>query len=172
MEHALNELLGLHASSHNITALQMSVRAVVVFFVALLLLRLAGKRTFGSNSPFDVVLKIILGAVLSRAIVAASPFVGTLVASAVMVGLHRLLAMAAYHSHAVGKLIKGRSYVLAENGALNRANMQHNNITERDLHEGVRSKGHTDDLTEVETVRLERDGEISVVMQKQDRLPS
>jgi uncharacterized membrane protein YcaP (DUF421 family) len=163
MEELLDELIGLDATAESINTLQMSVRAVLVFFVALALLRLAGKRTFGSNSPFNVVLKIILGSVLGRAIVAASPLLETLVASTVMVGLHRLLGIAAYRSHTIGKLIKGEAVVLAENGELNQAHMRQNDVTENDLHEGVRSTANLDDLSQTEIVRLERDGEISVV---------
>ncbi|WP_078010148.1 YetF domain-containing protein [Hymenobacter sp. CRA2] len=74
--------------------------------------------------------------------------------------------MAAYRSHAVGKLIKGSSYVLAEHVELHRGNMQHNNITEWDLMEGARGNALTDSLADVETVRLERDGDISVVLKK------
>jgi uncharacterized membrane protein YcaP (DUF421 family) len=90
--HFLNELLGLQASSHNINTLQMCARAILVFLWALLLLRLAGNRAFGSGSALDMVLKVVFGAVLSRAIVAASPFGATMLAGAVLMGLYRLLA--------------------------------------------------------------------------------
>ena len=91
MKEFWDTLFGPHADSHTITALQMTVRAVLVFFAALALLRVSGKRTFGTNAAFDMVVKIMLGAVMSRAVVAASPFWGTLLAGFVLVGLHRLL---------------------------------------------------------------------------------
>ncbi len=85
MKDALDFLFGFHVDSHTITAVQMTTRAVLVFFAALALLCLSGPRTFGGSTAFDMVVKIMLGAVPSRA-VAASPFG--------VVGLYRLLAWA------------------------------------------------------------------------------
>ena len=163
----IENLLGLDASSQNISPGQMGARAVLVFFAALVMLRLSSKRAFGNNSPFDVVVKIMLGAVLSRAVVAASPFGATLLAAAIIVGLHRLLAWAAFHSHTVGRLIKGNAYVLVDHGQVRHDNLRKNYLSEKDLLEGLRKSGQLNSLAEAETVRLERDGSISVV--KKDR---
>jgi uncharacterized membrane protein YcaP (DUF421 family) len=98
MAKGLDFLFGLYADSHTITDVQLMMRAVVIFFATLVLLRLSGKHTFGGSAAFDIVVKTILEAVLSRAVVAASPFVGTLLAGLVLVGLHRSLARAAFRS--------------------------------------------------------------------------
>jgi hypothetical protein len=98
MAKGLNFLFGLYADSHTITDVQLMMRAVVIFFATLVLLRLSGKHTFGGSAAFDIVVKTILEAVLSRAVVAASPFVETLLAGLVLVGLHRSLARAAFRS--------------------------------------------------------------------------
>lgn len=159
-------LLGLNADVETITASQMAVRAVLVFIAALAMLRVAGPRTFGRDTAFDLVLKITLGSMLSRAVVAASPFAATLVACAVFVGLHRLLAMLAYHYKGIGWLIKGESSLLAEKGELLRANMRQNEITEKELLEGLRETANTQSLDQIKTVHLERSGKISVVKKK------
>ena len=49
-----------------------------------------------------------------------------------------LLALAAYHSHGFGRLIKGEAQVLVQNGKLNRENMRRNHISEHDLEEDMR----------------------------------
>ena len=38
----------------------MSARAFVVYFIALLLIRISGKRTFGKKSAFDITITIVL----------------------------------------------------------------------------------------------------------------
>ena len=64
---------------------QMSIRGAVVFVVALVLIRASGRRSFGQHSPFDACITVLLGAVLSRAVVGASPFWATVAAAAVSV---------------------------------------------------------------------------------------
>lgn len=163
MKALLDLCFGPNVDSHAITALQMTTRAVLVSFVALALLRLSGARTFGANTAFDLVVKIMLGAVLSRAVVAASPFGATLLASLALVALHRLLAWAAFHSDFIGRLIKGRAQVLAADGQPDAEALRRNYISEHDLREGLRDSGNVDDLNAAQTVRLERNGRISVV---------
>lgn len=163
MHELLDTLFGPHADSHTITAVQMAMRAIVVFFVALALLRISGKRTFGGNTPFDMVVKIMLGAVLSRAVAAASPFWGTLLAGFVLVALHRLLAWASFRSHFVSQLVKGEETVLAEHGQVNEETLRRHNLTRHDLLEGLREGGNIATADEAQAVRLERDGSISVV---------
>ncbi|MBO2012333.1 DUF421 domain-containing protein [Hymenobacter negativus] len=160
-------LFGPDADSHTITALQMTTRAILIFFAVLALLRLSGARTFGANTAFDMVVKIMLGAVMSRAVVAASPFWGTLLAGLVLVGLHRVLAWAAFRSHFVGKLVKGEGLMLAENGRLNEPNLRRNHLTHDDLLEGLRESGNIGTVEDAEAVRLERDGSISVVKKQE-----
>lgn len=166
MKDLWDTLFGLDVDSHTITALQMTTRAVLTFAAALALLRVSGNRTFGGNAAFDVVVKIMLGAVLSRAVVAASPFLGTMLAGLVLVTLRRLLAWASFHSHFIGRLVKGDDFVLVENGEIKQANMARNNLSEQDLREGLRESGNLNSVDAAEAVRLERDGSISVVKKK------
>ena len=167
MNAALDLLFGPDADSHTITTLQMTVRAVLIFFAVLALLRISGQRTFGTSAAFDMVVKIMLGAVMSRAVVAASPFGGTLLAGLVLVGLHRLLAWASFRSKAIGRLVKGEGLLLAEHGRANADNLRRSNITHEDLHEGLREAANLATLDQAESVRLERDGSISVVKKPQ-----
>ncbi len=141
----------------------MTTRAIVVFFAALALLRLSGPRTFGGSTAFDLVVKIMLGSVLSRAVVAASSFPGTLLACLVFVLLHRVLAWGSYHYEWVDKIVKGRVFVLYENGRIKPDQLRSLNLNEKDVLEGLHENGNLASLDEAETVYLERDGSISVV---------
>jgi uncharacterized membrane protein YcaP (DUF421 family) len=74
----------------DLDTLQMSCRAVVAFLITLLLIRIAGIRTFGKKSAFDNVIIIMLGSILSRVVVGASPFIPTTVACLAFVLVHWL----------------------------------------------------------------------------------
>lgn len=49
----METFLFLFGEGKDLNTLQMSCRAAVSFFVALLLIRIAGQRTFGKGSAFD-----------------------------------------------------------------------------------------------------------------------
>ena len=146
---------------------QMTDRAVIIFFLTLILLRISGRRSFGMKSPFDNTITILLGAVLSRAVTGASPFLPAVAASAALVILHRVFAWAAIRSHKVGAFLKGEPTVLYEHGKINAGNMQKSLISQHDLMEGVRSAANESSLEDIEKAVLERNGVISVVRKKQ-----
>src|SRR3954465_3783233 len=78
----LRDLFGDDNADLNV--LQMMVRAFVTFLIALALIRVAGIRSFGSKSAFDIVLSITVGAVLSRCITGHYSFLACISAAAVL----------------------------------------------------------------------------------------
>src|ERR1700759_5225919 len=98
---------GSHLEIH-----QMAARAVVVFFFTLLMIRAAGRRSFGQSSPFDACATVLLGAVLSRAVVGASPFWPTMAAGAALALLHRFLARACIRWRWVEDVVSGKEIEL------------------------------------------------------------
>lgn len=159
----MNTILYLFGEGKDLNMLQMSLRAVLVFLIGLVLVRLSGRRSFGMRMPFDNVVTIILGAVLSRAVIGASPFWPTIAASAVIVAMHRLFAWLSLYSDAFGCLIKGESLSLYKEGKINQQLMKDTLMTEKDLIEGIRINSNLDTLEDVKEVFVERDGQVSVV---------
>jgi uncharacterized membrane protein YcaP (DUF421 family) len=147
----------------DLTALQMGDRAFVMFFVTLILLRIGGLRAFGQQSAFDNVIVIMLGAILSRAVVGASPFLPIVIAGFVLVFVHRILAVISMYNDFVSDLIKGKPTSLYKNGKLNEKNMRRCDITKGDLMEGLRHNANLESLEEAKDIFLERNGHISVV---------
>jgi len=127
------------------------------------MLRIAGIRTFGKKTAFDLVIIIMLGAVLSRAIVGASPFVPIICASLVMVLIHRLLGILSYHSDFIGRLVKGEKKSLYKNGVPDKTNMRQVQISRNDIMEEVRVSLNQDNLRDVEEIFIERNGKISII---------
>ena len=158
----LNSVLGVGADPNELTFTQIALRGVITFLVALLMVRLGDKRFLSKKTAFDVILGFVLASMLARAINGSASFWPTLAGGFVLVALHRLMAIAARHSHAFGQLVKGRSDLVIEDGRVLERAMRVNHLSQRDLEEDLRLKG-VRDVAEVEFGYVERNGEVSVV---------
>lgn len=155
------QLLGLDADT--LTVWQMVARAIVVYVIAVIIVRFGEKRFIGKFSAFDVILGFMLGSILSRAITGSSPFVPSLAAAVVLVGMHYLFAKISFHSDRFGTLVKGHSRTLVENGEIDWSAMRKSNISRSDLLSALRENGQVDGTSGVRLARLERSGNISVI---------
>jgi uncharacterized membrane protein YcaP (DUF421 family) len=142
---------------------QMSVRAFLMFFITLALIRVAGMRTFGKKSAFDTVITIMLGALLSRVIVGASEFLPTTTAGAVIVIVHRIVAWFTLRYTKLESIVKGEHRLLYKDGKINWHNMNRSSVSETDLMESVRLQANKKSLADIEEAYMESSGEISVI---------
>lgn len=153
----------LFGEGKELNALQMGDRAFVMFFITLILIRITGMRAFGTKSAFDNIIVIMLGALLSRAVVGVSPFIPTVVAGLVLCAVHRLLAMLSMHNSKISHLVKSEEVVLYKNEKLNKKVMDECNVSIGDLMEGIRLAANINSLEEAKEVYMERNGQISVI---------
>lgn len=144
----------------------MVVRAIIVFPFAVMLVRVGSKRFISGNTAYDVILGVMLGSIISRAITGQSPFVPTLCAAFVIVVLHRLFSRIAVSSNDFGTLIKGNTSVLVRDGEVDWEAMRRSNLSRNDLLEALRLRENLSDWEKVKEARLERNGEISVIRKK------
>lgn len=161
-------LTQLFGEGENQTTLQMSARAVVIFIITLILLRIAGRRSFGMKSPFDNIIVILLGAILSRAVVGASEFVPTIASATVIAVLHRLGAWMGALNLRFGALIKGQKIVLFEKGELKHDNMRRALVSESDLYASLRNDMHLESFERIESAYMENNGQISFVRKAEE----
>jgi len=141
--HGLEALFG--TTSH-VTAAQECARAFLVFAYGLALVRLAGRRVFGRWSAIDIVVSIVVGSNLSRALTGNAPLAGTLAA----------------RSRAVSRLVEGRPIELGRGGRLTRRKDLRTAISEADLAEALRQAG-IERVEESRILMLEPSGRISVL---------
>jgi uncharacterized membrane protein YcaP (DUF421 family) len=159
----------LFGTLHDLSPGQECARAVLIFFYGLLMLRLSGRRTFAQMSAVDLILSIIVGSNLSRAMTGGVPFWATLAAVAVLVALHLMLAHAVARSARLSRWIEGHAVVLAEDGVIREAARRRCKISMADLAEALRAHG-LDGLGELHKARklvLEPSGTISVVKRRE-----
>src|SRR6202012_677618 len=122
----------LFGDGKDLNTLQMCCRSVVIFFVCLILIRISGRRSFGVKTPLDNIIVILLGALLSRAVVGASPFIPVVAGSFVFVLFHRLLAWGIVRSPKFANLIEGKKICLYSDGKFIAKNLKDALVCEED----------------------------------------
>lgn len=163
----LTNVLGLGLEPRDLGTGQVCLRAVIIFLAALVIVRLGHKRFLSRMTAFDAVLGFILASALARAINGSAPFFPTMVACLVLVLLHRIFSAISFYSEGFGKLVKGESALLLQNGQPDHKKMRSHKISETDLLEEARLNGKVERLDKVQSAVLERNGKISVIPMKE-----
>jgi uncharacterized membrane protein YcaP (DUF421 family) len=156
-------LIKIFGEGKDLNTLQMSCRGIAMFFIALILIRVSGRRSFGIRSPLDNIITISLGAVMSRAIVGASDFLPVVVTCFIIVLLHRLIGWLIARNKAFGRFIEGEKILLFVNGEFQHTNMKKALVCHEDMMQGIRKSALTENMNEIEKVYMERNGEISAI---------
>ena len=145
---------------------EMAARAAVMFFIALVLMRIADRRSLGLGTPFDIIISLLLGSTLARGIIGGVSFGGACAAGFVLAAAHRLLAMAAVRYEWVGQIVNGKPILLFRNGQVLRQSLLRGLISEKELLKRLELHAEGGDLSLIETAWLETNGEIGVVLKK------
>lgn len=154
--------LGLDLQGQDLRASHMALRALVVYVIALAIFRIAKKRFLGQATAFDVMLGVISGSVVSRAITGNAPFVPTLSAAVALMVAHWAFSGLSARWHLFGLLVKGAPTTIIRHGKIDRRALAREHMSERDLDEQLRAHGLRDP-EQVSEARLERNGQLSVV---------
>ena len=157
----LENALGIGAGELGV--LQMMLRAIVVYPLAVAIVRTGDKRLIGASAAFDFLLAIVIGSVVSRAITGNAPFLPCLAAGWALVLVHRLYARIGFHVGWFGRLVKGEPRTLVEDGRIRWDAMRRSAIGYEDLQSGMRRNGNMERVEQVARAILERNGDISIV---------
>jgi uncharacterized membrane protein YcaP (DUF421 family) len=161
--HNLDTILGLNLEPRDLTFLQISLRGIIVFLAAIVMLRVGDRRFLSKRSAFDAVVGFILASMLARAVNGSSAFLPTIGGGFVIVALHRVLAFATRDSHWLGNLIKGEAVLIVKDGVVKKDVMRRNDLSEHDLLEDARFNGNVGDPSQIKEAYYERNGNISIV---------
>lgn len=156
-------ILSVFGEGKDLNVYQMGSRGVVVFLIALLLIRISGRRSFGIHTPLDNIISISLGAVLSRAIVGASAFMPVVVTCFVIVILHRIFCWTVISNKIFASVMEGKKILLFTGGKFIRENLKKALVNEEDIMQGIRKSALTENLSVIDKVYMERNGEISAI---------
>jgi uncharacterized membrane protein YcaP (DUF421 family) len=147
----------------------VAVKAVLLFAVAVIGLRVAERRTIAQLSAFDFAVAVAVGAIVGRGATASdTSFATSAVALVTLLAAHRVVAILRRHSRAV-RLIDHPPRVLVAHGEIQGRELARAGLTAADVYALLREKRVTD-LGQVGYLLYEARGTVTVV--GADREPS
>ncbi|MDQ2889435.1 MAG: DUF421 domain-containing protein [Gemmatimonadota bacterium] len=148
------------------------VRSVIVYGFLIVLLRIAGKRTLGQLTSFDLVVLLLLSNTVQNAIIGNdNSLVGGLLGAVVLIAVNYLVVRALYLHKRVDRAIEGSTSILMHHGRFLEQNMKRQLITHAELQAAARRQG-INRLADVRAARLETGGAVTFELEsptEQDR---
>jgi uncharacterized membrane protein YcaP (DUF421 family) len=143
---------------------ELALRAVIVYFVVMVLLRLSGKRAVGQFTPFDMVLLILIGNAVQNGMNGGDNSLGgALVLCVVLIGINFVVARVSSRHRKVQELIEGVPVLLARDGVVFDKVLRRENVSREDFEEALR-QAEGGECAEIRYALLETNGKISFVM--------
>lgn len=148
--------------------LGFALRVAGMYFLALIMIRLLGKRALGELGPFDFVVMTGVGdTVISVALDRSMPFYDGMIVLATLAFLEYLIGYVSIKNGRISNLITGVPVVLIDNGKILKKNLLREKFNIDDLMQELRKKGIRD-INEVERAILESCGGFSVVVKEEE----
>ena len=147
---------------------QFVLRACVVYFVLLLLIRVSGKRTMGQFTPFDMLLVVLLGNAVQNALLGTDTSVaGGMLLAVTLIAVNWAVGFVSARSEKIEAVIEGSPVLLARDGEVYRTVLRKELISRADFDKALREAG-CEDVDEVKLAVLETNGHITIVTRKRD----
>ena len=139
------------------------LRACVVYFVLLAMIRASGKRTMGQFTPFDMLLVVLLGNAVQNALLGQDSSVGGgLVLAATLLLLNWLVGLVSARSARMEALVEGVPVLLARDGKVYKDVLRRELISRADFDKAMRESG-VEDIEDIRMAVLETNGHITLV---------
>jgi uncharacterized membrane protein YcaP (DUF421 family) len=141
---------------------RVAVKAVLLFAVAVIGLRLGERRTIAQLSAFDFAVAVAIGAIIGRGATASdTSFATSAVALVTFLAAHRVVAIGRRHSRVV-RLIDHPPRVLVARGELQGTELARAGLTAADVYALLRENG-VGDLGQVGYLLYETRGTVTVI---------
>jgi uncharacterized membrane protein YcaP (DUF421 family) len=142
------------------------LRGVITYLGLLVLMRLAGKRSFGEMSAFDVIVLALVGGTLRTAIIGDdTSFLGAFIGVASILAADKALGFLCARSPWLDRLVEGMPTILARQGQRDRQALLSVNMPDADFDRALHAAGLEDETT-VLLARLEPNGKITLIRRK------
>ncbi|HHY23790.1 MAG TPA: DUF421 domain-containing protein [Clostridiaceae bacterium] len=145
------------------------VRALILYSLVVIVMRIMGKRQIGQLQPFELVVAIMISELAAVPMQdTAIPLINGIIPILTLLIAQMLLSFISMLSVRARGVICGKPSILIENGKINEGNLRKEMYTLNDLLEQLRNS-NIHNITDVEFAILETNGQLSVIPKSQKR---
>ena len=142
------------------------LRAVVVYGVVLVLVRLSGKRTVGQFTPFDLLLVVLLGNAVQNSLIGEDvSLLGGLILAGTLLALNWGVGYVTARYPRADRFVEGEPVVLACDGRVYWQVLRRQNVSRADF-ETAKRKAECDDDAQILLAMLETNGAITLIRRR------
>ena len=140
------------------------LKALLVYIVLWLLIRLSGRRTLAELSTFDFILFLIIGGATQRALIGQDySLTNAFVVIATLIVIDILVGLVERDSRLFSKIIRGVPTILVDDGHLLTGRMRRARVTSDEILERARTLRGLEKLEQIKYAILEASGDISII---------
>ena len=139
------------------------LRALAVYIVVMVLVRVSGKRAVGQFTPFDLVLLILIGNAVQNGMNGGdNSLTGALILAVCLIALNYAVAWFTARHPRVRRFVEGNPVELARDGKIFRAVLKRELVSKSDFREAMREAG-CEEVEHIKLAMLETNGRISIL---------
>ena len=142
-----------------------ALRASLIYFFLLFVVRILGKREVGNATAFDLIVALMLGEVVDEAIYGDVSMAKGMLAIGVIAVWHLVNSWASYKSTFIHRLTGAEPTVIVENGKIKEDALGKERMHQDEVYTELRLM-EVDDISEVKLATLEPNGQVSVLLEE------
>jgi uncharacterized membrane protein YcaP (DUF421 family) len=140
---------------------ELAVRALAVYALLLLMMRLTGRRTVGQFTPFDLLVVMLVSEAAGPSMTGSDQSLpGGLLVCLILIGLNTVVGFVTARWRGAEKLLEGEAVLLGRDGKIFDGVRTSHRVSRNDIEKALREAGCEE--SEFRCMFLEADGSLSV----------
>jgi uncharacterized membrane protein YcaP (DUF421 family) len=144
----------------------VALRALVVYFFLLLIIRVAGRRSISQMTPFDLILILVIGGIARSGIIENAEILKKcVVAITTLILIDVLLSLLKRSKPSLDQLLDGMPLIIVDRGRPLEQLIKKSRLSKEDILSAARLQMGLEKLDQIKYAVLEVDGNISIIPQ-------
>jgi uncharacterized membrane protein YcaP (DUF421 family) len=145
------------------------IRAAVVYLFLLIVFRIAGKRSLGQVTTFDLILTLIISEAIQQALIDTdNSLTNALLLVTTLVALNIGFSLLKQRSPRVDRWMEGAPLLVIQGGKLHHDRMRKERVDESTILGAAREQRGLGRLSDIEYAIVEPDGHVSIIPRRDD----